>query len=744
MGYLSPEGWPGGLRSRRGYIFSVACGYLVFGLGWIFLSDRLLLAFTDISALVRLSTIKGVVFILLTTLFFFLALSDVPDKNPAKEPEQFQSVRLVLFSERLPWWVVYLLAAAATLAMLGLQMHLAIPLSNRPLMILFMLPIILSSALGGLGPGLLATALAALATDYFGIPPLYSLWIASSDDFFQWFVLVLNGVLVSCLSEMLIRARRQAEMRRIQQEIAKEELHVSEERFQLAMRGVNDGLWDWDLLTDRVYYSPRWGEMLGFAAEELDSSLETWRRLVHPDDMQRTLALVADLLEGRTDRFETEFRMCHKDGRYLDILSRAFPVSDETGRIIRLVGTHTDITQRRQAESALKEREALLDKTSRMAKVGGWGVDVRTGRETWSDEVARIHDLDPSQGGNVERGLQFYSPEHRPLLEQALKEAIEDCKPYDLELEILSAKGIRKWVRTVCNPVVQDGKVVRLEGILHDITDRKEAERELQALNAQLELRVEQRTAELTAANLELDAFAYAVSHDLRAPLRAMSGFSQALIEDYGGKVPGEALGYLEQIIIGSRRMGELIDGLLTLSRSTRSRLQWGRVDLSAMAARLLGRLAADDPARQVHWQIEPDLQACGDETMLEAVLANLLGNAWKYTSRRERAVIRFFARNDEGLQWFCIEDNGAGFDPVHAAKLFQPFQRLHRQEEFPGIGIGLATAQRIIHRHGGVIRAEGRPDQGAVFCFSLPGKNAGGPDGDCRGCELEQEETEA
>ena len=257
--------------------------------------------------------------------------------------------------------------------------------------------------------------------------------------------------------------------------------------------------------------------------------------------------------------------------------------------------------------------------------------------------------------------------------------------------------------------------------VTENITERKRAEEQILLLNTDLEQRVEQRTAELLAANQELDSFAYAVSHDLRAPLRAMSGFSQALIEDYGDSLQGEAGIYLEQIIVGSRKMGELIDGLLTLSRSTRGQLQRARVDLSAMAEQLLRELSAAEPERRVHQEVEPGFVVQGDGVMLEVVLRNLLANAWKYTSGREEATIRFFSRHQGAQRFFCVADNGAGFDAAHAAKLFQPFQRLHRQEEFPGIGIGLATAQRIIHRHGGAMLAEGRRDQGATFCFSLP-----------------------
>ncbi|MBI5556145.1 MAG: response regulator [Deltaproteobacteria bacterium] len=255
-----------------------------------------------------------------------------------------------------------------------------------------------------------------------------------------------------------------------------------------------------------------------------------------------------------------------------------------------------------------------------------------------------------------------------------------------------------------------------------DVTERRRAEEEVRRLNAGLERRVEQRTAELRAANQELDSFAYAVSHDLRAPLRAMGGFSQALTEDFGAQLAGEAREYLEQINLASQRMGELIDGILALSRSSRGEMQHDTVDLSAMAQRLLAELALGEPERRVAVQVEPALMARGDARLLEAALANLLGNAWKYSAHTGEAAIRLFAEERDCARWFCVADNGAGFDMAHAGRLFQPFQRLHRQDEFPGLGIGLATVQRIIHRHGGRIEASSAPGRGATFRFTLPG----------------------
>ena len=239
-----------------------------------------------------------------------------------------------------------------------------------------------------------------------------------------------------------------------------------------------------------------------------------------------------------------------------------------------------------------------------------------------------------------------------------------------------------------------------------------------------LEKRVEQRTAELSAANRELESFAYAVSHDLRAPLRAMSGFSQALVEDYGDTLKGDAAVYLEQIGIASQKMRELIEGILALSRTTRGELQRSAIDLSALASDIVEGLARGDPGRTVATDIAPGLFVHGDARMIEAMLRNLLDNAWKYTAGTAASLIRVYAGEFEGRPEICVSDNGAGFDMAHASHLFQPFRRLHRQDEFPGLGIGLATVQRIVHRHGGTIRAYAAPGKGATFCFSLTGAN--------------------
>jgi signal transduction histidine kinase len=200
-----------------------------------------------------------------------------------------------------------------------------------------------------------------------------------------------------------------------------------------------------------------------------------------------------------------------------------------------------------------------------------------------------------------------------------------------------------------------------------------------------------------------------------------MSGFSQALLEDYGDRLADDAKKYLDQIAIASHRMSDLIDGILALSRSTRGDLRRDRVDLSTLATQRLAALADENPTRQVSTRVESGLTVEGDARMIEAVIDNLIDNAWKYTGQASAPEIRVYGESRDGSPWICVADNGAGFDMAHAERLFKPFQRLHRQDEFPGIGIGLATVQRIIHRHGGEIEALGQPNLGATFCFKLP-----------------------
>ena len=299
---------------------------------------------------------------------------------------------------------------------------------------------------------------------------------------------------------------------------------------------------------------------------------------------------------------------------------------------------------------------------------------------------------------------------------------LERNSPIDFsEQRITTANGEERVFHTTKIPFTTNGIGKRaVLGVSTDVTARVRAEEQLQALNNELEERVRQRTSELAAANKELEAFAYSVSHDLRSPLRGIDGWSLALLEDYGASLDERATGYLSRVRDEIQRMGQLIDDLLSLSRLSRAAMTWECVDLSELVRAHIARLREREPERNVTTHVTPDVAVRGDTVLLGAVVQNLIENAWKFTSRREHAVIEFGAEPSDQTATCWVRDNGAGFDMNHAAKLFAPFQRLHTTKEFPGTGVGLATVQRIVHRHGGRIWAEGVPQEGAVFRFTL------------------------
>jgi PAS domain S-box-containing protein len=281
--------------------------------------------------------------------------------------------------------------------------------------------------------------------------------------------------------------------------------------------------------------------------------------------------------------------------------------------------------------------------------------------------------------------------------------------------------GTRFWANVLITALHGADGVLRGFGkVTRDMTERKRAEDEILKMSAELEQRVRDRTAALDALNKELESFSYSVSHDLRAPLRGIDGFSKILLQKYGASLDEQGRHYLDRIRSGTQRMGQLIDDLLRLSRVTRAEIKRSPLDLGALARDISEELKKSDPNRDVEFVIAEPARTVGDPHLLRVALENILGNAWKFTSKKDRSRIELGAVSRDGQQVFYVRDDGAGFEMEYADKLFAPFQRLHDATEFEGTGIGLATAQRIFTRHGGRLWAEGKPNEGATFWFTL------------------------
>lgn len=378
-----------------------------------------------------------------------------------------------------------------------------------------------------------------------------------------------------------------------------------------------------------------------------------------------------------------------------------------------------ELEERRAAEAALAVSEARYRVLTESSPDLIYVVD-RLGRLTYLNNAAaqalqgRPEDLVGS------RLVDVFDPSVRERLDERFERLFAEGEAQRIEESYETPAGPR-WLTTWLVPTRDDaGEVAEVFGVSRDITDLKLVQQQLAELNAELEQRVETRTQQLAAVNQELEAFAHSVSHDLRAPLRAIDGYSLALLEDEAPALSPVGRHYLERVRAGAQRMGSLIESLLALSRLSRKTLELEPVDLSRMALDIADRLRDGEPGRQVVLRVDPRLTAVADAEFVGIVLGNLLDNAWKFTRDRAVAHVRVGQEQVEGVPSFFVSDDGVGFDPAQAERLFQPFQRLHSEAECGGNGIGLATVRRAVGRLGGRCWAECEPGLGATFWFTL------------------------
>ncbi len=420
-----------------------------------------------------------------------------------------------------------------------------------------------------------------------------------------------------------------------------------------------------------------------------------------------------------------EIRNRAKDGSFYWVDTTIVPFLNERGKPRQYVAIRADITERKEIEEQLRTSlREVIDLKAALDEHAIVAITDPQGRITYvNDKFCAISKYSREELLGQDHRI-INSGYHPTEFIRQLWTTITHGRVWHGEIKNRAKDGSFYWVDTTIVPFLNEqGKPRQYVAVRADITERKRAEDAVHKLNSELEERVNQRTGQLEAANKELEAFSYSVSHDLRAPLRAIDGFSQAVLEDYGAALPVEGQRYLQTIREGAQKMGMLIDDLLTFSRLSRAPLSKQLVNTARLVRTALDDLSSQCAGRQIDVRIG-ELPVCnGDSTLLKQVWINLLSNAFKYTQRREGAVVEIGCESTPEGDVYFVRDNGAGFDMRYSSKLFGVFQRLHRAEEYQGTGVGLAIVQRIIHRHGGRIWADAAVDRGATFSFSLESK---------------------
>ena len=478
-------------------------------------------------------------------------------------------------------------------------------------------------------------------------------------------------------------------------------------------------------LESRVVSWPRGAEKLyGYTSQEALG--RTSHDLFHTQFPEPLETIEKRLFE--TDLWEGELTHCKSDGTTIVVSSAWVLHRDHQGRPMRILETNTDITRRKQAEAALEAQTVMLQSVLDSMAEGLVAADEQGKFLIWNRAAEKIVGYGPTDlptgdwskhyGNYLPDGVTPYPTEQLPLVRAIHGESST------AEIFLRNPNlGEGTWIEASGHPLkgadgMQHGGVVAFR----DITQRKAAEQEILKLNETLERRVTERTAQLEEANTELEAFTYSVAHDLRAPLRHIAGFSGILVEEFSSSLNPEAQRYLQRIQEGTRRMGQLVDELLSLARVSRQEPNLQQVGLNTIVKEVVGMLQPELEGRLVEWKIAELPFVEGDPTLLRQVFQNLISNALKYSRPRPRAVVEIGQTQCNGQFAILVRDNGVGFSMKYADKLFGVFQRLHRPEDFEGTGVGLATVQRIIKKHQGKVWAEAQLDKGATFYFTLGG----------------------
>jgi PAS domain S-box-containing protein len=471
------------------------------------------------------------------------------------------------------------------------------------------------------------------------------------------------------------------------------------------------------------FVDPRIYPLLGLSERE-ETGLG-WLERIHPDERERAIASWKHAIECG-EEFRIEYRLRRHDGVYWWFVARARPELGPDGKPVRWIGTlddvHADVETRRQLELE-RVRLAKLAAASPQMLYSFWSsADGSAAAFPYaSPAFLSLFELDAEElARDASSFFRMGYEEDAPAITASVQLSARELSHWRQQWRVTAPKRGELWLEAHAMPVREPDGSTTWHGMVSDITERRQQEQELRELNTRLEQRVAERTLELELANRELEAFSYSVSHDLREPLRAVNGFSQAVLEDYAKLLPPEGQEHLDAIRQGALRMGKLIDDLLAFSRLSRQPLKRRSVDVRRIVDGCVKALVAAENSRAK--VLVAELTPCdADAALTQQVFANLLSNAFKYSRKHETPEIEVTStKSPTGQVVYSVRDNGTGFDMKYAGKLFQVFQRLHRASEFEGTGVGLAIVHRIVTRHGGRIWFDSAPNRGATFSFTL------------------------
>nr|CRH05330.1 putative Histidine kinase [Candidatus Magnetococcus massalia] len=497
---------------------------------------------------------------------------------------------------------------------------------------------------------------------------------------------------------------------------AQEELRKSEERFAYAMQGANDGLWDWDILNQSLYYSPRWKSMLGYSEDELANDYESWSKNVHPEDVQRAEASIQHVLQHKEEGdYQCEFRMRHKAGHYIDILSRGFLIRDEAGNPSRMVGTHIDLTSRKEIERALADYSQRLELATRAGGIGVWEWDVVSGELHWDERQFEIYGISREEFTHeISAWKRAVHPEDLAAAEAHVKRALAGEEIFERMFRILWPDGSERTIKAAA-VVVRDesAKPMRMIGVNWDITVEKEQEKQL--LGA---------IREAEKANMAKTEFLAHMSHDIRTPLNAVMGMGELLAES---PLNDEQHDQLKVLRRSSGLLLNLINDVLDISKIEAGQLVLERAAFSLQSliqdSVEVVQLAAETKGLATVVRLDSELpdNVIGDAQRLTQILYNLLSNAVKFTQQGQ-ITLEVIPAGDARIT-FNLQDTGIGVDKSHLDKIFEPFNQVRGRgnQHTTGTGLGLAICRNLVEIMGGEISATSLLDQGSTFTFTIP-----------------------